>query len=180
MKSVFPLIALIATVTIAIDASALRFYETDTAVAFQENCEDLLLYAVGKAKKEIIVAAYAFTRHQIADALIEANENGIEVKVKMDREQGENEYGSPTVDKLEDNDIDIQLIEMPRYRHMHNKFIIVDERYVLTGSYNFPNAATKDNYENVVLIDDEDVAKLFVLEWERIKDKKAKKKKKKK
>lgn len=36
----------------------------------------------------------------------------------------------------------------------HNKVIIIDERLLITGSYNFTNAAENVNAENLLIIDD--------------------------
>ena len=38
---------------------------------------------------------------------------------------------------------------------MHNKYLIVDEFFVLTGSFNWTFQAGKSNQENVVVTDDE-------------------------
>ena len=38
---------------------------------------------------------------------------------------------------------------------MHNKFCIIDERIIITGSYNWTNKANKENNENIVIIKDD-------------------------
>ncbi len=37
---------------------------------------------------------------------------------------------------------------------MHNKFVIIDRKIVITGSYNWSNNATFRNDENIVVLDD--------------------------
>merc|ERR1719231_860366 len=37
--------------------------------------------------------------------------------------------------------------------HMHNKFMVVDSAFVLTGSFNWTFQAAKSNQENVVVLD---------------------------
>jgi phosphatidylserine/phosphatidylglycerophosphate/cardiolipin synthase-like enzyme len=51
---------------------------------------------------------------------------------------------------------------------MHNKVVIVDERYVVTGSLNFSTNAETSNDENVLIIDNPEIAKLYMKEFERI------------
>ena len=43
----------------------------------------------------------------------------------------------------------------------HNKFAIFDKKVVFTGSFNWTVAANTRNQENVVVIDDEEVAKKY-------------------
>ncbi len=47
----------------------------------------------------------------------------------------------------------------------HNKVIIVDEKTVITGSYNFTAAAEKKNAENLLIIRSEKLAKKYRDNW---------------
>ncbi len=49
---------------------------------------------------------------------------------------------------------------------MHHKVIILDRRYVITGSFNFSNSADQSNDENLIIIDDPVLAQLFIDEFE--------------
>ena len=51
---------------------------------------------------------------------------------------------------------------------MHNKIIIIDERYVITGSLNFSTSAEESNDENVIIIDNPDIARLYMLDFDRV------------
>jgi phosphatidylserine/phosphatidylglycerophosphate/cardiolipin synthase-like enzyme len=51
---------------------------------------------------------------------------------------------------------------------LHHKVIIVDERYVITGSLNFSTRAEETNDENVIIIDNPDIARLYIEEFERV------------
>jgi phosphatidylserine/phosphatidylglycerophosphate/cardiolipin synthase-like enzyme len=44
---------------------------------------------------------------------------------------------------------------------MHNKFAIIDNRLLLTGSYNWTFAANNKNEENLMVIDDPEIIKIF-------------------
>ena len=37
--------------------------------------------------------------------------------------------------------------------HMHNKFILADYKFVLTGSFNFTQQAADSNQENIIIVD---------------------------
>ncbi|MBN8828090.1 MAG: hypothetical protein J0H68_05225 [Sphingobacteriia bacterium] len=48
----------------------------------------------------------------------------------------------------------------------HNKVIIIDDLYTITGSYNFSNGAEFRNAENVVIIKNNDIAKEYKNNWQ--------------
>ena len=51
---------------------------------------------------------------------------------------------------------------------MHNKVIVVDSRYVITGSLNFSTNAEESNDENVVIIDNPDIVKLYMQDFDSV------------
>ena len=48
----------------------------------------------------------------------------------------------------------------------HNKVMIIAEKEVITGSFNFTDAAQKRNAENLVFITDTKLAKEYMANWE--------------
>jgi phosphatidylserine/phosphatidylglycerophosphate/cardiolipin synthase-like enzyme len=48
----------------------------------------------------------------------------------------------------------------------HNKIIIIDSEKVITGSYNFSNAAYKKNTENVLMLSDTKLAQEYSKNWD--------------
>jgi len=53
---------------------------------------------------------------------------------------------------------------------MHHKVIIIDEHTVITGSFNYSRSAAERNDENIVIIRNELIAKLYLDEWRRLWD----------
>ena len=51
---------------------------------------------------------------------------------------------------------------------MHNKIIVVDERFVITGSLNYSTNAEESNDENVIIIDNPEIASLYLQEFDRV------------
>lgn len=54
---------------------------------------------------------------------------------------------------------------------MHHKFCIVDDRFVITGSYNWTYYAETRNVENIVITDNVEIINLFKSEFLRLKNK---------
>jgi phosphatidylserine/phosphatidylglycerophosphate/cardiolipin synthase-like enzyme len=137
--------------------------------AFNEDCEPLLVRMLDGAERSIRVAAYAFTRTRIARALVEAHRRGVEVRIKMDREQAAYEGASRLLQYLADNGVPVTRVSVPgRYAAMHNKFIVIDERYVITGSYNYTTTAHVANWENVLCADSPELARQYASAWDGI------------
>ena len=138
-------------------------------VAFDEECEHLLLREVPKAKKELLVASYLITRPSIVNVFCAAAERKVAVKIKYDERQSEYEGMRKALERLRKAGVVCTAVKFrSAYGQMHDKFIVMDRQKVLTGSYNYTTAATKDNYENLVLIDAPKIAEEFARAFERI------------
>ncbi len=56
-----------------------------------------------------------------------------------------------------------------RYAIMHDKFIIVDDRTLETGSFNFTRAAEFENAENVIVVRDSPATvNGYLSQWNRL------------
>ena len=47
----------------------------------------------------------------------------------------------------------------------HNKLMLIDERTIITGSFNFTSAAEKKNAENMLVIRDPSLALIYIKNW---------------
>ena len=48
----------------------------------------------------------------------------------------------------------------------HNKVMVIDGHVVITGSFNFTKAAEESNAENLLVIDDVDLAQKYAKNWQ--------------
>ncbi len=129
------------------------------------NIQKRLLARINNAKKDIHFMVYAFTNRKIADALISANKRGVVVKGVFDKVQnGYQKYS--TYEYLKSNGIDVKL-DHNRYK-MHHKVMIIDQKVVVVGSYNFTKKANNANAENIIIIKRRDMAKRYIQEFEKI------------
>jgi phosphatidylserine/phosphatidylglycerophosphate/cardiolipin synthase-like enzyme len=95
--------------------------------------EEALLELIDNATTSIDVAIYDFNRDSIRDALLTAQANGIAVRVATDDEvRHETASYVPYYKELEEAGIPVVDDQRPG-SIMHNKFFIVDGRYVWTG-----------------------------------------------
>jgi phosphatidylserine/phosphatidylglycerophosphate/cardiolipin synthase-like enzyme len=52
-------------------------------------------------------------------------------------------------------------------RTFHHKVLIIDGHILVTGSFNFSNNADKSNDENVVIVDNAEIAATYLEEFDR-------------
>lgn len=117
----------------------------------EDKIDTRLVSLVGSAKESVHILAYSFTLDRLADALIKAQKNGLEVRGVFDRESAEENQGADFI-RLQKAGLDVRLDGGDGL--MHIKAIIIDGQTVAFGSYNFTASAENKNDENVLIITD--------------------------
>jgi phosphatidylserine/phosphatidylglycerophosphate/cardiolipin synthase-like enzyme len=121
-------------------------------VYFSPNggCTDAILNQINQAKKEILIQAYSFTSKPIAQALIRAQKRGIRITAVLDKSNRSHKYSAATFLK----NVGIPVYIDDKHAIAHNKIMIIDNRVVITGSFNFTMAAETKNAENLLIFED--------------------------
>ncbi len=128
-----------------------------------QDCTHQITDHIEKADHSILVQAYNFTSKDIADALIAAKSRGVNVKVILDKSQRTQKYS--LLHYIVDAGIPVWIDMKPAIAH--NKIMIIDEKEVITGSFNFTDSAQKRNAENLVFIIDSKFAQKYIENWEK-------------
>ncbi len=119
-------------------------------VYFSPNggCTDAIVRELNAARMSIRIQAYSFTSAPIAQAVATAKGRGVAVEAVLDRSNRTNKYSAATF--LRNHGIDVRIDA--RHAIAHNKVMIIDDRTVITGSFNFTKAAEENNAENLLII----------------------------
>lgn len=124
----------------------------DAAFAPWDDIEGLILDAIGKARRQVLVQAYILTSKPLTGALITARRRGVDVRVLVDAGQLNN-TGRARLAVMQEAGIRIRA--ETKYRNAHNKIIVIDaadaDATVITGSYNFTWSAQNKNAENILI-----------------------------
>ena len=136
--------------------------EIENEVAFKEN-EGKVIDALNKAKVSILVAMAWFTNEKIKDVLEKKRQEGLRIELVIYKDGVNSAHG---VDLSEFDRIEIR---GTRGGLMHNKFCVIDNQKVLTGSYNWTTNAECKNDENVLITMDNDTATKYSVEFRRLK-----------
>ena len=135
--------------------------------AYFENIKSELQLELSNAKHSIYVALAWFTDNDLLNILIESAEKkklNVQLLIFND-EINFGTYGIPFVNlKNAGGEVFIAKENL-----MHNKFCIIDERIIITGSYNWTKKANNENNENIVIIkDDIRLAKSYITEFKKL------------
>lgn len=139
----------------------------ETLFSPDDGTAQRLIERIQEAQQSIHFLAFSFTQDEIADALIERAAAGVTVTGVMDAEQALSNIGSD-YERFLQAGIPVRLDGNPG--RMHHKVLILDERVVVLGSYNFSYSAETRNDENTLILHDPQTAALFLQEFTRIFD----------
>jgi phosphatidylserine/phosphatidylglycerophosphate/cardiolipin synthase-like enzyme len=144
-------------------AADITLNNTPTQVYFSPRggCTQAIIKEIDNAKSEILIQAYSFTSAPIAKALTDAFKRGIKVQAILDKSQRSEKYTSATF--LFNAGIPTYIDD--KHAIAHNKVMIVDRETVITGSFNFTKAAEEKNAENLLIIRNKELAKVYIENW---------------
>ena len=146
--------------TLTVNGSLIEVYFSP-----EDGTLEHILTAISSAQESIFFMAYSFTSDELAKAVIERAKSGVTVSGVFDEDQYHSNAGTE-FESLKNAGIDVRLDGNPRL--MHHKVIIIDHQVVITGSYNFSNNAEHNNDENTLIIHNQDIATLFLTEFQQI------------
>ncbi|MEP6895635.1 MAG: phospholipase D-like domain-containing protein [Chloroflexota bacterium] len=126
--------------------------------------ETTIIPLVSTATTSIRFLAFSFTDYPLAKAMIDRAQQGVDVAGVMDKTQSGGTGAE--LKTLYCAGVPVRQDGNPQF--MHNKIIIIDSRYVITGSLNFSTSAEESNDENVIIIDNPDIAKLYIEDFDRV------------
>ena len=111
------------------------------------DCENNIIAAISDATR-IDIAVYSISNPNIVNALLDAHKRGAVIRVITDRTQSHGKYSA--VKNLNAAGVEVRTNNL--YKTEHNKFAIFDNKYMLTGSYNWTTNATRHNSENCIFM----------------------------
>jgi phosphatidylserine/phosphatidylglycerophosphate/cardiolipin synthase-like enzyme len=123
-----------------------------------DNCEARIIQTINNAKQSVYFMTFTFTSESIADALLFLENVTIKGIFENRQKSGYSQYP-----RLKGFGLDVRVDTNPKT--MHHKVFIIDEKIVITGSYNPTKAANEKNDENILIIHDEGIASKFLEEF---------------
>lgn len=139
--------------------------------ALFDNIPQHIIAELNKATQSIYIAVAWFTREDILNVLLDKAKEGISIQVALSNDRINhttkiehdilNQYPNAKVYWVGDGKQDL----------MHNKFCVIDNVVVITGSFNWTLKAETHNHENITISQDTMLAKAFYQQFYKIIDK---------
>ena len=116
-----------------------------------------IIELIKDAKYYIYIPTFLITHTQISEALISAKKRGVDVRVIIDANNTRIKSSKHTL--LRNSGV---LVKTENYAgKLHSKSMVIDDKYVITGSMNFSNNGENKNDENTLVIKSRKIAKAY-------------------
>jgi phosphatidylserine/phosphatidylglycerophosphate/cardiolipin synthase-like enzyme len=162
MKFTLKQVVLLAGVLLATTAAA---GTVQVGFSPEGSAQQLVLKTINSAQSSLRMMAYSFTDPAVMKALIAARQRGVDVRIVIDADGNKGKASLAAMNLV--TSAGIPLRTDGDFRIQHDKVIIVDNKSVETGSYNYTTSAAKNNSENALLIEDApELAAQYLTHWE--------------
>jgi hypothetical protein len=136
--------------------------------AYFDNIKAVLLQHLAEAEKSILVAMAWFTEDDLLDELLRCARKGIDIQLVIMDDKINQQSGLDYESLVTEGG---KLWFFPDGKAtMHHKFCLIDDKVVLTGSFNWTRKASLHNSETLIVMPlTAELAKRFSTEFEKIK-----------
>lgn len=129
----------------------------------EDHCADHILTELEKAQTSIYFMTFSFTHEQIENMLLFKHIDNLTVQGVIETRMATKD--SPLQRFITNG---ISMVKDGNPRTMHHKVFIIDKKTTITGSMNPTNNGNKNNDENLLIIQNEALAKAYFEEYQRV------------
>ena len=115
-----------------------------------DGLADVLVTSLAAARESIDAAVFTITDDRVAETLLARHRAGVRVRILTDDDKSWDK-GSDTR-RLCRAGVPVVMDSTPH--HFHHKFVVLDGRRLLNGSYNWTRSGDRHNHENLTLTTD--------------------------
>jgi len=132
--------------------------------AAEDDTVGSIVRTINGAKQSVYFLAFSFTQDDIGQAIIAKQKAGLTVGGVFETTGSQvptSEYG-----KMKQAGLAVYTDGNPWV--MHHKVIVIDDHITIFGSFNFSDNAAHSNDENLLIVDNPEIAKAFRAEYDRV------------
>ncbi|CAL1541037.1 unnamed protein product [Lymnaea stagnalis] len=115
-------------------------------------------------KTTVDICVYIITCKDLAEILMKMFKRGVKIRIITDKDQLQ--ASGSQIWSLRKEGIPVRTNDSSYL--MHHKFVIIDNRVLINGSFNWTYQAITGNQENVLITDDDAVTSVFKAEFQRL------------
>lgn len=136
----------------------------DTHFAAEGRVAGKVAEALNKATSSIHFMAFSFTHDGIGEVVAQKFKNNVAVRGVFEKTGSGTQYSE--YGRLKALGADVRTDGNSKI--LHHKVFVIDGKTVVTGSFNFSESADEKNDENLLIIEDPEIAKQYLAEFERV------------
>lgn len=129
-----------------------------------DACRNTIINQINSATQQLHICVFTISDDLITDAILTSHKRGTQVRIITDNDKSHDE-GSD-IEQIAREGISVKMDRSPN--HMHHKFMVTDEKAIITGSYNWTRSAAKFNQENIVLSKEAGLIKSYLKEFDQL------------
>jgi mitochondrial cardiolipin hydrolase len=137
---------------------------TDAFFSPGDVCRNRIIQCIDSANTQLQICVFTISDDTITKSLLAAHKRRIQIRLITDNDKSL-DLGSD-IDQLARAGIAVKMDVTTN--HMHHKFMLADQRTLITGSYNWTLSAAKYNHENILVTREASVIKAFAHEFEQL------------
>ena len=141
---------------VLLSASSSRGIETQAFLSSERNPVAVMREELKSATASLLLVLYKFDERSLEKAARHALDRGVVIRIVADEEEAERSHSR--IKDLQRRGAGVRLWKKGK---LHAKFGIVDGRRVITGSFNWTEAAQHDNTELIVITNEPGMVKRF-------------------
>lgn len=137
--------------------------------AYFDNIQEHILAELNFATNSVIIAVAWFTDEKLFETLCNLADKGVKIELLMINDKI-NQTSGIKYNLLQEKGSKVWMIGSNDSRDniMHNKFCVIDQSTIISGSYNWTRKA-KNNYESITIIKDNPLMAMdFIAEFQQI------------
>jgi mitochondrial cardiolipin hydrolase len=138
--------------------------KTDAFFSPGEECRNTIIHQINNSLNQLKICVFTISDDSITQAIVAAHNKGKQIKIITDNDKSL-DVGSD-VERMAKEGIAVKIDNTPN--HMHHKFMVTDDRNLITGSYNWTQSAARYNHENILLTHETGVVKSFLNEFDQL------------
>ncbi|QBH95860.1 nuclease [Limnobaculum zhutongyuii] len=129
-----------------------------------DACRKKICEILAQTTSNVDICVFTIADDIITESILAAHQRQVQIRIITDNEKSEDD-GSD-IEYLQRKGISIVMDNSPY--HMHHKFSIFDNRYLLNGSFNWTRSASQYNYENILITDSPTLLAFYQQEFNRL------------
>jgi len=126
----------------------------------EDNCAEKVIAILNSSAQSIYFMTFSFTDKQIAQTIINKHQQGIQIHGLFEKTQN-SKYSQ--FNYLNNSNINVKFETNPT--KLHHKVFIVDQKIVITGSYNPTKNGNQHNDENILILHNPQIAQQYLQEF---------------